>query len=111
VFEISKKYKGFKAGPENGERGYFLTFMIAYLRDFAMKFQYIAESFETGVSWKNVPAVCESVQRRIVDECKSKGKEPFISFRISQVYDTGATIYVYFGFDYRGINDPVGFFG
>jgi alkyldihydroxyacetonephosphate synthase len=25
---LTKKHKGFKAGPENGERGYFLTFMI-----------------------------------------------------------------------------------
>jgi len=38
VFEIAKQYKGFKAGAENGERGYFLTYMIAYLRDFAMEF-------------------------------------------------------------------------
>ncbi len=45
VYSIAKKYKGFKAGPENGERGYFLTFMIGYLRDFSFKFYFVAESF------------------------------------------------------------------
>jgi alkyldihydroxyacetonephosphate synthase len=50
-------------GAENGKRGYFLTFMIAYLRDFAFRFFYVAESFETSVSWKNVPTLCESVNR------------------------------------------------
>ncbi|CAD8172283.1 unnamed protein product [Paramecium octaurelia] len=109
VFELAKFYKGFRAGAENGERGYFLTYMIAYLRDFAMQFQFIAESFETAVGWKNVPSVCENIQRRIVEECSKRGveKEPFVSFRISQVYDSGATIYVYFGFGYKGIADPV----
>lgn len=109
VFELAKQYKGFRAGSENGERGYFLTFMIAYLRDFAMEFQFVAESFETGVNWKHVPALCENVHRRIVDECKRRGveKEPFVSFRLSQIYDTGATVYVYFGFGYKGLPDPV----
>jgi alkyldihydroxyacetonephosphate synthase len=39
---LLKKHKGFKAGPENGERGYFLTFMIAYIRDFGFKYNFIA---------------------------------------------------------------------
>ncbi|CAD8177522.1 unnamed protein product [Paramecium pentaurelia] len=101
VFELAKFFKGFRAGAENGERGYFLTYMIAYLRDFAMQFQFIAESFETSVGWKNVPSVCENIQRRNLE------KEPFVSFRISQVYDSGEKIYVYFGFGYKGITDPV----
>jgi alkyldihydroxyacetonephosphate synthase len=42
VYGIAKKHKGFKAGAENGERGYFLTFMIGYLRDFSLKYNFIA---------------------------------------------------------------------
>ncbi len=42
VYGIAKKHKGFKAGSENGERGYFLTFMIGYLRDFSLKYNFIA---------------------------------------------------------------------
>ncbi len=36
-------------GPENGRRGYFLTYMIAYLRDYGFNYGFMAESFETSV--------------------------------------------------------------
>lgn len=90
-------------------RGYFLTFAIAYLRDIAMAHSFIAESFETSVPWSNVLNLCEKTKERVENECKKwgvKGK-PFTSFRLTQVYETGATIYVYFGFRYDGIKDPV----
>ena len=32
VYEIAAKYGGMPAGEENGQRGYMLTFVIAYLR-------------------------------------------------------------------------------
>lgn len=31
----------------------------------------------------------------------------FGHFRVTQVYDTGACVYFYFGFRYVGIKDPV----
>lgn len=34
IYNLAAKYKGFRAGAENGQRGYFLTFVIAYLRDY-----------------------------------------------------------------------------
>ena len=34
-------------------------------------------------------------------------REPFVSTRISQVYDNGCTIYIYFGFLLRGLPDPM----
>jgi alkyldihydroxyacetonephosphate synthase len=110
LYPIAKKYHGFRAGAENGERGYFLTFMIGYLRDFSMKFELVAESFETSLPWKDVSKMCTAVGKRIADDCKRFGvkKEPFISFRVTQVYDTGACVYVYFGFIYTGLSDPVG---
>jgi alkyldihydroxyacetonephosphate synthase len=39
VYAIAAKYGGLKAGAENGIRGYFLTYMIAYMRDFGMQYQ------------------------------------------------------------------------
>ena len=36
-----------RAGAENGQRGYALTFAIAYIRDFMMNHHVLAESFET----------------------------------------------------------------
>lgn len=73
VFNIMKKYKGFKGGAENGERGYFLTFMIAYIRDFGFKYNFVAESFETSLPWKDVSKMCTAVSKRISDECKKWG--------------------------------------
>lgn len=32
IYEIAAKFKGFPAGGQNGERGYVLTFVIAYIR-------------------------------------------------------------------------------
>lgn len=110
VYALAKKYKGFKAGAENGQRGYFLTFMIGYLRDFGFKYNFIAESFETSLPWKDVSKMCTAVSKRIYDDCRRLGvkREPFISYRVTQVYDTGAVVYVYFGFLYHGLADPVG---
>ena len=39
------------AGEENGKRGFFLTYQIAYLRDFGLNYSVIAESFETSCPW------------------------------------------------------------
>lgn len=62
VTRIAAKYQGLVAGAENGKRGYFLTYTIAYMRDFGMEFYLYAESFEASVPWdrlqdflKNVP--------------------------------------------------------
>ena len=87
VYAIAKKHKGFKAGPENGERGYFLTFMIAYIRDFGLRYNFIAESFETSLPWKDVSKMCASVNKRIAAECRKHGvkREPFLSARVTQV--------------------------
>jgi len=38
LYSTAKKYGGMKAGAENGIKGYFLTFMIAYIRDLAAKY-------------------------------------------------------------------------
>ena len=54
--------------------------------------------------------MCTAVNKRIIDDCKRLGvkRQPFISYRVTQVYDTGAVVYIYFGFLYHGLNDPVG---
>lgn len=74
-----------------------------------MRFSFIAESFETSVPWKNVPALCKNVKERVLNECSKHGVagKPFVSFRVTQLYDTGAAVYVYFGFLYKGLADPV----
>mmetsp|Transcript_81581 Transcript_81581/g.119503 ORF Transcript_81581/g.119503 Transcript_81581/m.119503 type:complete len:622 (+) Transcript_81581:118-1983(+) len=112
IYGIASQFRGLDAGEENGHRGYFLTFMIAYLRDFGMNYHFIAESFETSVPWSNVLMLCEKVKLKVLTSCKDNGVSttPFVSCRVTQTYDTGACVYFYFGFSWKGLKDPVGVF-
>ena len=105
----ASKNRGMRAGPENGIRGYFLTFMIAYIRDFGMEYNLVAESFEASVPWDKLKLLLTSVPKRVEAACSGRGikKKPFVSSRITQLYDTGACVYIYFAFFYRGMEDPV----
>lgn len=69
----------------------------------------IAESFETSVPWSNVVNLCEKVKERIVRSCEEKGipYRPIAACRVTQTYDTGACVYFYFAFVFRGVEDPV----
>jgi len=108
LFRIARKHGGLKAGSENGKRGYQLTFAIAYIRDFMMDHFLLGESFETSVAWSDALALCENVKRRIREEHAARDLPgvPFISCRITQLYDTGVCIYFYFAFYYKGVERP-----
>ena len=58
VYNLASKYGGMNGGEANGTRGYFLTYMIAYIRDFGAQYKYVAESFETSCPWSNVSLLC-----------------------------------------------------
>lgn len=86
-----------------------MTFAIAYVRDFAAQHCYIAESFETSCPWSKVSTLCSKVRERLYKACRDRGiKEDrlFVSFRVTQVYETGAAVYVYFGYNYAYANIP-----
>ncbi|MER3431788.1 MAG: oxidase [Blastocatellia bacterium] len=108
VYRIAAKHGGMKAGAENGRRGYHLTYSIAYIRDFLMNYYIIAESFETSCSWSDGLKICENVKRVLRDEYSKRGLpgKPFVTSRITQVYRTGVAIYFYFGFYYKGVENP-----
>uniref|UniRef100_A0A674C471 Alkylglycerone-phosphate synthase n=1 Tax=Salmo trutta TaxID=8032 RepID=A0A674C471_SALTR len=109
VYDIAATFGGLAAGEDNGQRGYILTFVIAYLRDLGMDYCVVAESFETSVPWDRVLDLCQNVKERIVRECRERGVkfQPLTSCRVTQTYDSGACIYFYFAFNYRGLADPV----
>jgi len=109
VYETAQKYGGLKADEESGRRGYMLTFMIAYLRDIVMDYSFIAESFETSVSYKDALRLCDSVKKKIKDSCLALGvlAPPFVCCRITQLYDSGCAVYFYFAMNYKGLKDPV----
>jgi len=110
LYAIAARHGGLKSGEENGIRGYFLTYMIAYLRDFGFNYKFIAESFETSVPFSAVLPLCASVKARIHAVAAEAGVKfkPFVSCRVTQLYDTGACVYFYFGFIWEGLADPVG---
>lgn len=108
VYRIAKKHGGMKAGGENGRRGYQLTYSIAYIRDFLMNYYIIAESFETSCSWSDALAICDNVKGVLTEEYERRGLpgKPFLTSRITQLYRTGVAIYFYFGFYFKGIENP-----
>lgn len=108
VYRLAKQHGGMQAGAENGRRGYQLTYSIAYIRDFLMNYYVIAESFETSAAWSDVLPLIENVKKRLQAEYAARklpGKV-FVTARVTQVYQTGAAIYFYFGFYHKGIPHP-----
>ncbi|XP_045448843.1 alkyldihydroxyacetonephosphate synthase [Melitaea cinxia] len=105
---IAAQYGGVPGGAKNGEIGYTLTFVIAYLRDLALEYNIVAESFETSVSWERTLALCENTKACVRAECARRGiRHYFVSCRLTQTYDAGCCIYFYFGFKSTSIHDAV----
>lgn len=108
IYKIAEKHGGVPAGETNGERGYMLTFVIGYIRDLALEFNVLAESFETSVSWNRTLSLCRNVKSRVVRDCHAHGiRKYFISCRVTQTYDAGCCVYFYMAFNYTGLKNPV----
>uniref|UniRef100_A0ABD2X8K5 Alkylglycerone-phosphate synthase n=1 Tax=Trichogramma kaykai TaxID=54128 RepID=A0ABD2X8K5_9HYME len=108
ITKISKCFGGIPAGESNGKRGYVLTFVIAYIRDLGLKYQILAESFETSVPWNRASALCQNVKTKVKNKCHEYGINHFlISCRLTQTYDSGCCIYFYMGFNCKMIENPI----
>jgi alkyldihydroxyacetonephosphate synthase len=108
IYEIAQKYNAIAGGAANGMKGYILTFVIAYIRDLALEYGIVAESFETSVPWDRCTQLCHNVKERVRIECKKHDIQYYmISCRVTQTYDAGACVYFYFGFRYNLNTDPV----
>jgi alkyldihydroxyacetonephosphate synthase len=105
AYRLARRYGGIKGGAENGQRGYALTFAIAYIRDFMMSHHVLAESFETAVAWSQCVPLIQNVKQRLWQEHAKRGLpgRPFVSARVTQLYDTGVCVYFYFAFYHRGV--------
>ncbi|NBC95441.1 MAG: FAD-binding protein [Deinococcus-Thermus bacterium] len=98
---------GLSGGAENGRRGYAVTFAIAYVRDFLNKAGIIGETFETSVPWSRVHDVTDGVEaelRRLSQLHGVPGK-PYLAYRVSQSYRSGACLYFTMGFCARGMEN------
>ncbi|CAH2106121.1 unnamed protein product [Euphydryas editha] len=105
---IAAQYGGVPGGAKNGEMGYTLTFVIAYLRDLALEYNVVAESFETSVCWERALALCANTKACVRAECARRAiRHYFVSCRLTQTYDAGCCIYFYFGFQAMGLENAV----
>ncbi len=110
VYRLARRHGGMKGGAENGKRGYLLTFGIAYIRDFVLQHNILGESFETSVPWSQAQSLVDRVKRRIYETHRERGLPgiPFVSCRVTQIYETGCCIYFYMAFYAKGVDDAVG---
>jgi alkyldihydroxyacetonephosphate synthase len=108
LYRLAKKYEGMPAGAEAGQRGYMLTYAIAYIRDFVAQLHVIGETFETSVPWDKIRQVCAAVEKRAAEKHKEfnlPGKF-YVSYRITQCYHTGVCIYFMMGLYMKGVENP-----
>ncbi|KAL9182467.1 hypothetical protein ACHAXT_013119 [Thalassiosira profunda] len=112
VRKLASAHGGILAGSKVGKAGYDLTFAIAYLRDFALNYNILGESFETFAPWSKLTRVIDATKRKIHSEHRSRSLPgaPFVSCRITQLYDDGACIYFYFCMQIGGVERPSSIF-
>jgi alkyldihydroxyacetonephosphate synthase len=108
LYRLAKKYEGLPAGSEAGQRGYMLTYAIAYIRDFVAQFHVIGETFETSVPWSQIRDVCSAVWKRADEKHREFGLPGkfYVSYRVTQVYHTGVCIYFMYGLYTKGVRNP-----
>lgn len=105
---LTKKHGALAAGGKNGKGGYNLTFMIAYIRDFLFEYRIIGDTLETSVPYDKIKTVIKAVEECYHKEYKMLGikANPYISYRIPQIYHTGVCIYFMFGIYTEGLEQP-----
>ena len=106
IFSLAKQFGGISGGASNGQRGYMLTFGIAYIRDFFNQFHILGETFETSVPWTNILKVTQAVEKTLFEACEQHGiaGKPYLSYRVTQTYHTGVCIYFTMGFSGQGLD-------
>lgn len=109
IFRVARRHGGVSGGSTNGRRGYTLTFGIAYIRDFFNQFGVLGETFETSAPWDRIEEIGQAVERELTEQCRARGVRgrPYLSYRVTQTYQTGVCIYCTMGFSGKGLERPV----
>ena len=108
IFSTAKQFGAISGGAKKGERGYMLTFGIAYIRDFFNQFHILGETMETSAPWDRILDITSAVNSRLLKECSERkilGK-PYLAFRVTQTYQTGVCIYFTMAFSGAGQDRP-----
>jgi alkyldihydroxyacetonephosphate synthase len=108
IKRIAAQHGGVSGGAHNGQRGYMLTYAIAYIRDFLTDYHIIGETYETTVPWDRIHEVIAAVEKRSTEMHRAFGLpgKSYVSPRITQLYHTGVCIYFTHGFSARGVEHP-----
>ena len=108
IRKLSLQHGGLRTGSKIGKSGYHLTFAIAYLRDFAMTYGFLAESFETFCNWSKVRDLIDGTKECIKREHMTRKLPgtPFISCRVTQLYSEGVCVYFYFCMNFKHVPEP-----
>lgn len=112
IKKLAAQYGGLLLGPRIGRSGYDLTFVIAYLRDFALSYNFLGESFETFAPWSKLQTIVSATKQRIKDE-HTKRRLPgrvFVGCRVTQLYHSGACLYFYICMYCGKVDDANGVF-
>jgi alkyldihydroxyacetonephosphate synthase len=112
VVRLIEEAGGVQCGAQAGKVGYELTFGIAYIRDFALSYHVVGESFEAFVPWSTLHDTLASVAARVTATHADVGAQgrPFLSSRVTQVYEEGVCVYWYLALYARGAADPCAVF-
>ena len=107
VSNLARLHSGVMLGSKLGKTGYDLTYMIAYLRDFAMTYHILGESFETFAPWSRIESLIAATKKRIISEHTSRllPGVPFIGCRVTQLYHEGVCLYFYMCISFDGLGD------
>ncbi|MEE2834130.1 MAG: FAD-binding oxidoreductase [Candidatus Latescibacterota bacterium] len=108
IFSLAKSYGGLSGGSHKGQRGYMLTFGIAYIRDFFNQFYIMGETFETSVPWDRIHHVIAAVEKELNASSAARGVRgtPYLAYRVTQTYHTGVCVYFTMGFSGKGLDKP-----
>jgi alkyldihydroxyacetonephosphate synthase len=112
IKKLAAQYGGILLGPRIGRSGYDLTFVIAYLRDFALSYNFLGESFETFAPWSKLQNIVSATKQRIKDEHKKRRLpgDVFVGCRVTQLYHSGACLYFYLCMYCGNVDDANGVF-
>ena len=107
VGRLCSQHGGVSLGSKVGQAAYNMTFMIAYLRDFAMTYHFLAESFETFAPWSQIECIIRCTRARIRKEHQTRflPGNPFVGCRVTQLYHEGVCLYFYFCMNFDNVDN------
>ncbi|CRK94929.1 CLUMA_CG008420, isoform A [Clunio marinus] len=97
IKDTAWKFWGIVAGQKYGERAYLMTYTICYIRDMFFDMGFLLDSIEPSVCWSKCWQMIQSIQRAWDEELERRKLFNMLAIRISQIYNDGVCVYLYYG--------------